>query len=108
MKPTLRFKQRYILFGLVGRERDALDEGEIRDFIFSHFISFFGEEGFASLAFKLISYDAKKKRGVIRCERSRTMQCIGALALISSMNGKEARLESLRASGTIRALLKTN
>lgn len=104
MKPTMRFKQRYILFEVNGNERDSLTEKEVRDFIFESLLSFFGEEGFARLAFKLISYDNNKKRGILRCERSMVGQFIASFALCGGIGGKNARIECLQTSGTIRKL----
>ncbi len=104
MKPTMRFKQRYVSFRIIGNEKDSLEEKEVRDFIFVHLLSFFGEDGFSRLAFKLISYNPQEKEGILRCERSQTGKFIGALALSGEISGKEARIECTSTSGTMHGL----
>jgi len=101
MKPTARFKKRYVSFAL-SVDSAPPPAGEARSIVHEHFLSFFGESGVSSLAFKLIKYDEKSGRGMVRCERSRADETIFCMACLSEWKGKKARMESLSTSGTIR------
>ncbi|MEM2963057.1 MAG: Rpp14/Pop5 family protein [Candidatus Anstonellales archaeon] len=100
----MRFKQRYLLFRVVGKDAELTNEKEVRNFIFSYLLSFFGQEGFARLAFKLISYNPYKKEGILRCERSNLGRLIGAFAISGRIGEQEARIECLSSSGTLKSL----
>ena len=103
MKPTERFKRRYISFSLsLGGKAPAY--GEAKEMVHVHFLSFFGESGISSLAFKLVKYDAQSGEGILRCERSRTDEAIFCMACLSEWKGIPARLEPKSTSGTIKRL----
>lgn len=103
MKPTERFKRRYISFSLsLGGKPPAY--GEAKEIVHSHFLSFFGESGISSLAFKLVKYDTQTGEGIIRCERGRTDEAIFCMACLSEWKGTPARLAPLSTSGTIKRL----
>jgi len=101
MKPTARFKKRYVSFSLLLDGKPA-SAGEAKSLVHEHFLSFFGESGVSSLAFKLIKYDEKSGKGIVRCERSRADETIFCMACLSEWKGKKARMESLSTSGTIK------
>lgn len=103
LKPTQRFKQRYVAFSL------AVDGAipayaEAKEIVHSHFLSFFGESGISTLAFKLVKYDGNGGKGIVRCERGRVDEAIFCMACLGAWKGKEARMEPLSTSGTIRRL----
>ncbi len=101
MKPSERFKKRYVSFSL-SLEGKPPPAGEAKSLVHEHFLSFFGEGGIASLAFKLVKYDGNEGKGIVRCERSRADEAIFCMALCSEWNGKAARMEPLSTSGTIK------
>jgi len=103
MKPTERFKRRYISFSLSLAGKPPA-YGEAKEMVHVHFLSFFGESGISSLAFKLVKYDAQSGRGVIRCERSRADEAIFCMACLCDWKGAGARLAPLSTSGTIKRL----
>jgi len=103
MKPTERFKRRYISFSLSLSGKPPTYQ-EAKEMVHSHFLSFFGESGVSSLAFKLVKYDVPSGRGILRCERSRADEAIFCMACLSSWKGAVARLEPLSTSGTIKRL----
>jgi RNase P/RNase MRP subunit POP5 len=103
MKPSERFKRRYVSFAL------SLDgappaHSEAKALVHEHFLSFFGELGVSSLAFKLVKYDPRTGRGALRCARESAEQALFCKACLREWNGKKARLEPLSTSGTIRRL----
>jgi len=101
MKPSERFKKRYVSFVLsVGGVTPALSETKAA--VHEHFLSFFGELGISSLAFKLVKYDSKTGKGVLRCARGSVDEAVFCMACMKEIGGKTARLEPLSTSGTIR------
>ena len=101
MKPSGRFKKRYVLFSLLlgGKPASSADAKRI---IHEHFLSFFGELGTSSIAFKLVLYGEKGGKGILRCERGRVEEAIFCMALLSDWEGKACRLEPLSTSGSIK------
>jgi len=94
-------KKRYILFEFEGPE---LDENSLKHGLYKEALRFFGELGLSYAALKLISYDPKKKKGILRCERDYMDKVLGFLALLSSFDGSEARFITVRSSGTLKSL----
>ena len=101
MKPSERFKKRYVAFALTVDGAAPLAP-EAKSIVHEHFLSFFGESGVSSLAFKLIKYDEKSGKGLVRCERSRADETIFCMACLTEWKGKKARMESTTTSGSIR------
>jgi RNase P/RNase MRP subunit POP5 len=101
MKPSERFKKRYVSFALTV-EGMAPAYSEAKSVVHEHFLSFFGELGIASLAFKLVKYDQKSGRGMLRCERSRADEAIFCMACMSEWNGKKCRLQPLSTGGSVK------
>jgi len=101
MKPTERFKKRYVAFVLTV-DGVAPPAPEAKQIVHEHFLSFFGESGVSSLAFKLIKYDEKSGKGLVRCERSRADETIFCMACLTEWKGKRARMESTTTSGSIK------
>lgn len=101
MKPSERFKKRYVGFAL-SVEGKPVGTGEAKSIVHEHFLSLFGELGIAALAFKLVKYDAASGKGILRCERSRLEETIFCMACLCAVAEKKARMEPLSTSGTIR------
>ncbi len=101
MKPSERFKRRYLSFSLLceGKPPNA---SEAKRIVHEHYISFFGVLGIASLAFKLVKYSAVNGKGILRCARNSVDEAVFCAACLSSFEGKNCRMETLSASGTIR------
>ncbi len=101
MVKAAAMRKRYILFEFVGPD---LSEEELKFAIGGESLKFFGELGLSYAAIKLMEYDIKTKRGILRCERSYLDKVLGFLALVSSLESKPARLKTLKSSGTIASL----
>ncbi|MCX8194961.1 MAG: hypothetical protein N3G22_02535 [Candidatus Micrarchaeota archaeon] len=99
MKPSSRFKKRYISFSL-SKEGAPPTMEEAKKIIHEHFLSFFGELGTSSLAFKLVKYDEKTGRGLLRCAREKTDEAIFCMACLKEWSGKSCRLEPVSTSGS--------
>jgi len=94
-------KKRYIAFEYRGADA-GMDQ--LKRSIYAEALRFFGEYGLSSVALKLVEYLPEKRVGLLRCERGKLDEVLGFLALVSSLDGKPARLVALRSSGTIRSL----
>ncbi len=117
-KPTMREKKRYILFevraeGAVG-EREAqfaspanahFCEAKIaREAVYNGILKFLGEYGSSLASPKVLEFDEKTGRGVLRCARDEVSNVKAALALMNSIAGKKAAVRALGVSGTIKKL----
>jgi RNase P/RNase MRP subunit POP5 len=101
MKPSERFKKRYVSFALsVAGSPPGYQEA--KKIIHEHFLSVFGELSISQLAFKLVEYDQKSGKGILRCARDRADEAILCMALLSEWEGKECRLEPLSTSGSVK------
>jgi RNase P/RNase MRP subunit POP5 len=101
MKPSSRFKRRYISFSLsLGGK--APPYSEAKDLVHTHFLSFFGESGVSSLAFKLVKYNPANGAGMLRCERTRIDESIFCMACMAQWKGQPCRLMPVSTSGTIK------
>ena len=101
MVKAAAMRKRYILFEYSGL---IMQEEELKRALGYEALKFFGELGMSYAAFKLLEYDAGTKRGMLRCERSYLDKVLGFFALISSLDGKPARIKSIKSSGTIASL----
>jgi ribonuclease P/MRP protein subunit POP5 len=104
MVKAAAMRKRYILFELQG---EPAEEETLKRALYAEALRFFGELGMSRAAFKLVEFDPKTKRGIIRCERSHLEEVLGFLALLGSLDGKPARVRSLKSSGTIAALKRS-
>ncbi len=104
MVKAAAMRKRYVLFELLLPQGADPGEEELKRALYGEALRFFGELGMSEAAFKLMEYDQKAKRGMIRCERSYLERVLGFLALVSSLDGKPARVRALKSSGTVAGL----
>jgi RNase P/RNase MRP subunit POP5 len=97
--PTLREKRRYLHFEVVCSEAS---EEEAKQALYAGLLAFLGEQGVALANPKLIKYDAKTRRGILRCRRDALEAVRAAVALISSVDAKRARIDVINVSGSIK------
>jgi len=101
--PSLREKKRYIAFEIVS-------EGQIKDIsavsrqIKDNSLNFFGELGLANAGLMVVEdcWNRDAQRGIIRVNNKYMNHAKASLALISAIDGKEALVRSLGASGTLK------
>ena len=101
MKPSEKFKKRYISFAL-SVDGKPLPFGAAKECIHQYFIGFFGELGISELAFKLIKYSDRNGKGILRCSREKIEETIFCMACMHKWQGKKCRLQPLSLSGTIK------
>jgi|GEM_PF-2615159 len=104
MKATERFKKRYVHFRVIGNA--IVSESEIRNCVHENVLGFFGESGMSKAAFKLVHFEYARKMGIVRVQRDLLERMVVCLSLVNFIAGKEARLECVRSSGTVAALLR--
>jgi RNase P/RNase MRP subunit POP5 len=65
-----------------------------------------GVEGMQQTQVSVVSFDASSSHLVLRCARGSERRLIASLALLSRVGEREARLESLKISGTLQHVKK--
>lgn len=98
VKPTARLKKRYVKFTLEG---DFTKE-ELSRALYKYSLRFFGEYGLSSRTIRLIEFDGKE--GVILADRKGANEVLGMLALISTLEGRPARIIPALTSGTLASM----
>ena len=101
MVKSRALKKRYILFAFKGPD---MDEQSLKRALYAEALSFFGELGLSEVALKLVAYDMKTNRGIIRCERDYQGKVLGFMALLDSIGDADVHMKALKSSGTIRSL----
>jgi len=96
--PTLREKRRYIHFTVRGSQAGEAVAQAINDSM----LSLFGEDGYAKANFSIVDYSAGM--GVCRCTNDWLDNSLVALAFVSQIDAKPARIDVLGVSGTLKAL----
>ena len=104
MVKAASMRKRYILFQYAGPE---MPQEELKRGIYNEAMRFFGELGISYAGLKLMEYDEKTRQGILRCERSYLDKMLGFMALVSQIDRKDARIRTLKSSGTIAALKRT-
>ena len=93
-------RKRYVLFKSSGN----FSEESLKRALYAEALKFFGELGLSYAALKLIKFDPVSNTGIIRCERDYLDKVLGFLALISSLEGSDARFIAVKSSGTLKSL----
>ena len=97
-----RVKQRYVALQL---ECETLPtEREFIDAVWAVVTRLFGEVGASQTGLSLIDIDVERKVAVIRVSLAALNMVRASLAAITSIAGKEASVQVLSVSGTLKAL----
>ncbi|MCD6479013.1 MAG: hypothetical protein J7L44_03970 [Candidatus Diapherotrites archaeon] len=99
---TMREKKRYILFQIIGGA--DFDESDVLHAINDAVLSLFGSFGFARISPKLIEWHKGNATGILKCERSSKDGAIAALQFIKNIKGKQALVNVISVSGTLKTL----
>ena len=94
--------RRYLAISLDGG--DAYSEQEVSDTLYQAIRELFGYLGVSGLQPRLIEYDEKTRKGIVRCSRSHIREMRAALALITEISNSVAAVRVTGASGTIKSL----
>lgn len=113
LKPTMRLKQRYVLFKVLikdGKERpDLPDHENIHRLIYKSLKSLYGDTGVYPMGYRIMEYNEKTGYGIVRFSRMHLLKGIAALALITTWQDErgevnQIRLMTIGTSGTIKKL----
>ncbi|ASJ03392.1 ribonuclease P protein component 2 [Thermococcus profundus] len=104
LPPTLRDKNRYIAFQVIG-ERPFKKE-EIKRVIWDASLSALGFLGSARAKPWFIKFDEKSQTGIARVDRKYVEELRFALTMITEINGSKVIFRTLGVSGTIKRLKK--
>jgi ribonuclease P/MRP protein subunit POP5 len=97
-----RVKQRYLALQL---ECEALPtEREFIDAVWAAVTRLYGEVGASQTGLSLINVDVERKVAVIRVSLASLNMVRASLAAVTSIAGKEASIQVLSVSGTLKAL----
>jgi len=99
-----RMKQRYLALRIESTE--SLDEGDVRDAVWTAVDQLFGEYGASQAGLFLVQYDRQRKEAVLRCSHKALRMVHASIASVTKMKDKPATTHVLRISGTLRALGK--
>ncbi len=102
MRPSERAKKRYLLYKVIGPEKEQASESQAKEAIYKSVMKFFGELAYSELYFKIV--EQRNGQGILRCRRGKEVELVSCLALMSEIAGKRARPMPLRTSGTLKSL----
>ncbi len=93
-------RNRYLVFEVVSL--GSIDSKAIESSISSKFRSLYGDLLFSDSYYKLVYFDEKNKRGIIRIRHKYINNLIAVLGLIRRLDHQDALLIPIRTSGTIK------
>ena len=101
--PSLREKKRYLAYEVISRHKfnDAL---EINNAIYETAKDFLGNLGMARAGIVIINdkFDMEKQRGILKVSNRHIDELRASLIFIKDINGKEAIVRSIGASGILK------
>jgi ribonuclease P/MRP protein subunit POP5 len=103
LPPTLREKERYLIFELMSKEEHEL--ADIVNAIWSTSLQLFGEVGTSSFNLWIPSnlYDKKRKKGIIKCNHTSVEEVRMILASITEVRTDKVAFSVLGVTGTIKS-----
>ncbi|WP_427970588.1 Rpp14/Pop5 family protein [Acidilobus sp.] len=99
-----RIRRRYVVFEVATVAE--IQESDLRAAIENKFKDIFGLEGLTLSGLRLIMYDPKLRRGIIRVRSNYFDQLMATLGFVRSINNYRVFLYPLATSGTVRRALK--
>lgn len=106
LPPTLRPRQRYVIFEVISKKDFEL--AEIVGAIWDTAHQLFGEVGVSEFALWIPAnlYDKQKRRGLVRCTHSSVEKVRAVLASIRTIANEPVILNVMGVTGTIRSAKK--
>ncbi|MBM3282387.1 MAG: hypothetical protein FJY86_03560 [Candidatus Diapherotrites archaeon] len=101
---SMRGKKRYILFTLNVENSNLISKDDFSRALKHHLLHCFGVLGLPLHRVKLVIFDTKQGKGILRCAHTSKDSVITALSLMNALNGKPIRLRSMKTSGTLKSL----
>ena len=99
-----RGKRRYLLFHLTVEGGFKPEAEEVRKAVYEAYRRFFGLTGLSQAELAWIGYMENLGFGILRCSHRAVSPLRAALAMTGRLNGRKARICTVRVSGTRKAL----
>ena len=100
IKATMKENWRYIVFDLISKTTSK--EQDIVRAITGSILKMFGDIGASKTNVWLIEYDAKTKKGIVRCSHTAVQTVVASITSITKLNDSEAAFVVKGVSGTIK------
>ena len=100
VKPTMKETWRYIVFDLISKT--SVKEQDVVRAITGSIPRMFGEFGASKTNVWLIEYDAKTKKGIVRCSHKAVQTVVASVTTITKIGDVEAAFVVKGVSGTIK------
>ena len=103
LPPTLREKQRYLVFEIISKKEFEL--GEVVSSIWNASLQTYGEVGVSSFSLWIPGnlYDKAKKKGIVKCNHTSVEQMRSVLATIKEIEGDPVCFKVTGVTGTIKS-----
>lgn len=98
MPSSLREKKRYIVF----KVNEVIERKSLEFLLNKQLLSFTGIKGFAEMNPKLIDFNERNGKGILRANLSRLNDAISSLLMLKTIEGKAFQVQILSVSGTLR------
>ncbi len=104
LSPTLREKERYVVFKIISEE--PIVYSDLESSIWQTLLEFYGELGVSQISLRIVKnlYDNDNQTGVIKCNNKSVPKVIAGLGLITRLGESRVIFKILKVSGTIKGL----
>ncbi len=103
LPPTLRSRQRYLVFEAVG---NGFGREELAKAVFNTGMRFLGEHEYSRTKAWLMDFDQERQKGIIRFAHNHKKGIKAVLLLVNDIGGRKAILHTLGISGTVKKARK--
>ncbi|MFH1722568.1 MAG: Rpp14/Pop5 family protein [Candidatus Altiarchaeota archaeon] len=104
LPPTLRERNRYLAFKVEGSR--SFGSEEVGRSIWAVSLRFLGELGVSKTSLRIIEFDEKKQKGIVKCTHKTVAEVRAAIAVISEIEKTKAAVRVIGVSGTIKKAKK--
>lgn len=99
-----RVRRRYIVFEVLTAAE--LKEDSVRRALESKFQEIFGSESLVLSSFKVIHYDSRLHRGIVRVKSKYTDHAMAVMGLVREIDGVGLLMYPIATSGTVRRAMR--
>ncbi len=100
LKPTLRERNRYLVFEVVSDRTPG--RKDVVDSIWATVLRLYGEVGASRTSMWVMDYDRKKKKGVVKVNHGGVETVRSAIAAADGVGGGKAVFNVLKVAGTLK------
>jgi len=104
LPPAKRETNRYLVFEVISKGKSS--KTEISKAIWASALQFLGERGAGKLSLRLIDWDEKKQKGILKVNSKGLQEARASLALIKEIEKSKAIFHVLTVSGILKKAKK--